>query len=407
MVLLELATYFFGAVVSLVVAIFLFGVKIKSKGEGSFYRVKLLLATCASIDVIQYSGNLLCIWNGFDYLLLDKFVVPVAFYVQIYLVSFAFLALLHSRLNVLKYRILLPVPILLISAAYVIAYWRFNGWTCSMENYISFTGTIPARLISALLYAIIFLEVILVLVSACVRIIKYREIIGNYFSGQQNISSSKPILLIFAVITYIGLASFDFVASKPAVDMALMWVNTILYMSFAIVVLNLQVTYIEASPAFLPSMSDEPSDVVSPEDDYKAGEDEDVRPAAAESESAADRRYVEDIVMVWSGRDDKPYLKDGITLGSAAAQMGISPRFLSSYINDIYEVNFNTWINMLRIDFVKAELKKGTAMTMSELALKAGFSELAAMSRVFKRLEGETPSQFRNKLSGNISESNA
>lgn len=404
MVLLELATYFFGAVVSLVVAIFLFGVKIKSKGEGAFYRVKLLLATCASIDVIQYTGNLLCIWNGFDYLLLDKFVVPVAFYVQIYLVSFAFLALLHSRLNVLKYRIILPVPILLVSAAYVIAFWKFNGWTSSMENYISFTETIPARLISALLYAIIILEVILVLVSACVRIIKYREIIGNYFSGQQKISSSKPILLIFAVITYIGLASFDFIASKPAVDMALMWVNTILYMSFAIVVLNLQVTYIEASPAFSPSMSDEPSDV-SQEDDYTASED--VRPAATESDNASDRRYVEDIVRVWSGSDDKPYLKDGITLASAAAQMGISPRFLSSYINDIYEVNFNTWINMLRIDFVKAELKKGTAMTMSELALKAGFSELAAMSRVFKRLEGETPSQFRNKLSDNISESNA
>lgn len=404
MVLLELATYFFGAVVSLVVAIFLFGVKIKSKGEGSFYRVKLLLASCAFIDVIQYTGNLLCIWNGFDYLLLDKFVVPVAFYVQIYLVSFAFLALLHSRLNVLKYRIILPVPVLLVSAAYVIAFWKFNGWTSSMANYISFAETIPARLISALLYAIIILEVILVLVAACIRIIKYREIIGNYFSGQQNISSSKPILLIFAVITYIGLASFDFVASKPAVDMALMWVNTILYMSFAIVVLNLQVTYIEASPAFSPSMSDEPSDV-SQEDDYIAGED--VRPAAAESDKAADRRYVEDIVRVWSGRDDKPYLKDGITLGSAAAQMGISPRFLSSYINDIYEVNFNTWINMLRIDFVKAELKKGTAMTMSELALKAGFSDLPAMSRIFKRLEGETPSQFRNKLSGNISESNA
>lgn len=405
MVLLELATYFFGAVVSLVVAVFLFGVKIKSKGEGSFYRVKRLLATCASIDVIQYTGNLLCVWNGFDYLLLDKFVVPVVFYVQIYLVSFAFLALLHSRLNVLKYRIILPVPVLLVSAAYVIAYWKFNGWTSSMANYISFTETIPARLISALLYAIIILEVILVLVAACVRIIKYREIIGNYFSGQQKISSSKPILLIFAVITYIGLASFDFIASKPAVDMALMWANTILYMSFAIVVLNLQVTYIEASPAFSPSMSDEPSDVESLVDENTAGAV--VGPAAAESDNAADRRYVEDIVRVWSGRDDKPYLKDGITLGSAAAQMGISPRFLSSYINDIYEVNFNTWINMLRIDFVKAELKKGTAMTMSELALKAGFSELAAMSRIFKRLEGETPSQFRNKLSENISESNA
>lgn len=251
MVLLELATYFFGAVVSLVVAVFLFGVKIKSKGEGSFYRVKRLLATCASIDVIQYTGNLLCVWNGFDYLLLDKFVVPVVFYVQIYLVSFAFLALLHSRLNVLKYRIILPVPVLLVSAAYVIAYWKFNGWTSSMANYISFTETIPARLISALLYAIIILEVILVLVAACVRIIKYREIIGNYFSGQQKISSSKPILLIFAVITYIGLASFDFIASKPAVDIALMWANTILYMSFAIVVLNLQVTYIEAFLHFL------------------------------------------------------------------------------------------------------------------------------------------------------------
>ena len=274
-----------------------------------------------------------------------------------------------------------------------------------MANYISFAETIPARLISALLYAIIILEVIIMLVAACVRIIKYREIIGNYFSGQQKISSSKPILLIFAVITYIGLASFDFIASKPAVDMALMWVNTILYMSFSIIVLNLQVTYIEASPAFSPSMSDEPSDVESMVDENTACEV--VGPAAAESDSAADRRYVEDIVRVWSGRDDMPYLKDGITLGSAAAQMGISPRFLSGYINDIYEVNFNTWINMLRIEFVKAELKKGTAMTMTELALKAGFSELAAMSRIFKRLEGETPSQFRNKLSDNISESNA
>ena len=149
-------------------------------------------------------------------------------------------------------------------------------------------------------------------------------------------------------------------------------------------------------------MSDEPSDVVSQEDDYKAGED--VRPAAADPDSAADRRYVEDIVGVWSKRDDKPYLKDGITLGSAASQMGISPRFLSSYINDIYEVNFNTWINMLRIEFVKSELKNGSSLSMSELALKAGFSDLPAMSRIFKRLEGETPSQFRNKLSDNISE---
>ena len=399
MVLLELATYFFGATVSLVIAVFLLGVNIEFGKGQAFSKVKRYMAICALIDLCLYSCDIMCMYYGVNYLLLDTFLVPVTFYLQLYLLSFAFFGLLHSPLRMKRYQIILPAPVIILTIAYLWTYYlRFDGvWT--EANYTVFLSTSAARLVTAILYIVIVAEVIVILVTTFLQVVRYRKLIGNYFSGQMESSGVNQTLIAYAFIAYIVMASLDFIISSAVADIIFMWVNTILYMAFAIVVLNMQAMYSKVSPAFAQSLPDD----TSYKTDLTAAEAKipgKVRMQTPEEggNNSASRRYVEDIVNVWSQRSDRPFLKDGITLGDAAAQMGISPRFLSGYINDIYEVNFNTWINMLRVGYVKEELSRGTSDSMTSIAMKAGFSDLSAMSRIFKRLEGETPSQFRQKL---------
>ena len=100
MVLLELATYFFGATVSLVIAVFLLGVNIEFGKGQAFSKVKHYMAICALIDLCLYSCDIMCMYYGVNYLLLDPFLVPVTFYLQLYLLSFAFFGSRRAVINV-------------------------------------------------------------------------------------------------------------------------------------------------------------------------------------------------------------------------------------------------------------------------------------------------------------------
>lgn len=397
MVLWELATYFFGATANLVVVMFLLGVKFElGKGE-SFYAVKHYMAICALIDVLLYSCDLLCMYEGVDYLLMDNFVVPVTFYFQVYLIAIAFFSLLHLPVKLDRRQILYAVPIMVMTALYIVAYCIKSDCTFTATAYSEFVSTKLAHVLSGFIYAVVVTEVVTVMVVVSVRVLKYRKTIGNFFSGAQETSGAKITMLVGGLIIYVIMASLDFILSSEVADLIFMWVNTFLYMIFSVIVMNMQVIYSKMTPAFdqkLPDKASYKADLVAVETEMP----EKLDVGDAEKDNAAARRYVEDIVTVWSGRADHPFLKDGITLGTAAAEMGISPRFLSGYINDIFDVNFNTWINMLRVNFVKEELKNGSEASMTELAGKAGFSDLPAFSRTFKRIEGMTPSEYKRTL---------
>lgn len=399
MVLWELATYFFGATANLVVVMFLLGVKFElGKGE-SFYTVKHYMAMCALVDVLLYSCDLLCMYEGVDYMLLDNFVVPVLFYIQVYLITIAFFNLLHLPIRLDRRQILYSVPIIGMTALYIAAYCIKSDYTFTATAYSEFVSTKLAHVLSGFIYAVVVTEVVTVMVVVSVRVLKYRKTIGNFFSGAQETSGAKIPMMVGGLIIYIIMASLDFILSSEVADLIFMWVNTFLYMIFSVIVMNMQVVYSKMTPAFsqkLPDKASYQADLVAVETELP--EKLDVRTDDAEKDNAAARRYVEDIVTVWSGRADHPFLKDGITLGTAASEMGISPRFLSGYINDIFDVNFNTWINMLRVNFVKEELKNGSEASMTELAGKAGFSDLPAFSRTFKRIEGMTPSEYKRTL---------
>ncbi len=70
----------------------------------------------------------------------------------------------------------------------------------------------------------------------------------------------------------------------------------------------------------------------------------------------------------------------------------------SKYLNNVMGMNFNSWINSMRIEEVKEQIEKSPETAMVEIAQHAGFTDSSAMTKVFKRVTGMTPTQYRNNL---------
>ena len=104
---------------------------------------------------------------------------------------------------------------------------------------------------------------------------------------------------------------------------------------------------------------------------------------------------------------EKPYLNGELTLPQLAAEVGISPHYLSQVINERLEQNFFDFVNRYRVEEVKQYLSTHTKDrdNITTLALDAGFNSKSAFYTAFKKLTGITPRQF--KVSVDISRSSA
>ena len=110
---------------------------------------------------------------------------------------------------------------------------------------------------------------------------------------------------------------------------------------------------------------------------------------------ATDTSSIDAIVTKWTRREDKPYLKESITIMQVAEQMGLNTRLLSNYLNSVKGRNFNAWINYLKVEETKLMLLADRSVSLSEIAFKMGFTDLASMSKIFKSIEGMPPSVYR------------
>lgn len=85
-----------------------------------------------------------------------------------------------------------------------------------------------------------------------------------------------------------------------------------------------------------------------------------------------------------------------ITAPEIASMIGIPPHTFSSILNNQYGKRFPDFINTYRINFVIAELDKGTNgnMSIEGIATEAGFASRSAFYNSFKKITGLTPSEY-------------
>ena len=93
---------------------------------------------------------------------------------------------------------------------------------------------------------------------------------------------------------------------------------------------------------------------------------------------------------------DKPYLDDQLMIYNLATQMHIPPYNLSRLINRYSGKSFFDFINSYRVEEFKQKILVHThfQQTLLAIALDCGFNSKSSFNRVFKKMTGQTPSEF-------------
>ena len=100
-------------------------------------------------------------------------------------------------------------------------------------------------------------------------------------------------------------------------------------------------------------------------------------------------------VEIWKTRK---FIEEGsgeeLSLRKVAKAVNIHPNYLSEKFKQVTGMNFVEYVARTRFEKACRLLRDGD-LRISDIAFVAGFQSLSQFNRVFKRLSGKSPTQFR------------
>ena len=419
---MEFLVYLCSGMICLVLGMVLIGVRTReNNGSHNFRFVLRSIAFSAFLDVLFDAVVIWLQWVKVDYAVTNHFFAPLIMYGQIFLGVGAVLKLFRSEKVNLRNLLLLISPVFVLTVLYIVAFLRETD-SITLASYVEFVKLGSANFLSGTLLVCLLVELLVVGFWLYREMSRYNRLLGDYYTDNHIENGHKVYSIMLAFVVYIVTTFFFFFFSgNPIHRLVVMCMNTGLFVLFTIVLINLQHIFNLVSPAFTyheaPQENKDTFTVAGDVNDSEDFMDSDMIPepssveetgsdvqASADTTSATeatDRRRIDEIVKQWSESPDKLYLTEGITLSSAADSMGVSPRLLSDFLNNIFEMNFNTWIKSLRVDEVKRLLRQTEPkMTLLDIAALTGFPDASSMSKAFKLFTGVTPSAYRTTLNG-------
>ncbi len=99
--------------------------------------------------------------------------------------------------------------------------------------------------------------------------------------------------------------------------------------------------------------------------------------------------------------EEKPFLKEDLSLAMLAGDLGITANQLSQVINQKSRSNFFNFINGYRVEAVKDKFKDPalSAYSILGIAYDSGFRSKSSFNKIFKETTGQTPLQYRKAVS--------
>ena len=392
--------YWVVVISAIVVGIFLLSIKYEGHlEEGSYRTIRLLLALGTLFDALICGVSGVCATHGLDPIVLNQHLVPIIFNVQLSIMAYAMMGLLHlrhiDRYTPWVYNISAAVATITLFVSYYIWSDGVFSWDC----YVSFIQECRFIFWFRTLYVT---YLVLALIRSCVHLVRashrYIHIVENYFSEEEVMSGRRLSGSVYVFVLYFLLSALVFLIPNAFVNQAIELGISICLMSFAIMIINLHNTYFKIYPPhnlakMLQSLEDRKNGVVA-EPKPKSMEE-----SVIESARTIMRGGIEDIITEWSQREDKPFVQESITLLDVAEETKLSPRLLSEFLNKYYKVNFCTWINTLRVEEVKRLLIEQPSLSIADISVMVGFSDPASLSKIFKKISNESPSAYKKRLS--------
>lgn len=91
------------------------------------------------------------------------------------------------------------------------------------------------------------------------------------------------------------------------------------------------------------------------------------------------------------------HYKEDISLEQAASRIGFSPYYFARLMKEYRDMSFVDYITSVRIANAK-KLLETTPLSVKEVGYEVGYEDPNYFTRVFKRMEGRTPSQYKNSF---------
>ena len=88
------------------------------------------------------------------------------------------------------------------------------------------------------------------------------------------------------------------------------------------------------------------------------------------------------------------HLTEEISLSVLAEEFHLNPQYISQLFKSEIGVNFLAYLTNIRIERAK-KLLLGTSLSIAEVSEQSGYGDYRVFTKVFKKSEGITPSQYR------------
>ncbi|MDD2595964.1 MAG: helix-turn-helix transcriptional regulator [Bacteroidales bacterium] len=238
------------------------------------------------------------------------------------------------------------------------------------------------QVIQSEIYSIYFclqLVVILILVSRALT--RYNKQMADYYSNLDNKVLYTPKYLLW-IILLISLSSIllsligkeSFVKASYQLFPSSIYALLLFYVGFISSKFNHDVQLAEDNLTELSKEQEETSDV--------------------ESNPQKMTVLQEQIVNVI--RDDELFKNADLKISDIASMLGTNRTYISRAINQTMNMPFSDLVNKYRIEYALSLMKNRefSQMTLSEIALKSGFSNESTFYRVFKHAMGVSPRQY-------------
>jgi len=112
------------------------------------------------------------------------------------------------------------------------------------------------------------------------------------------------------------------------------------------------------------------------------------------------RRHVEPDVVQRIKQYIADHSAEDISLERIAARVGLSPFYISKVFKEETGVNYIDFLTACRIERAKA-LLSDQALSLKEITFEVGYNDPNYFSRVFKKMNGLSPSEYRKTLINN------
>jgi len=351
-----------------VMAIVFLVLPIPSKKGLNKYRISLRILAGAYLTLAILNG-LLMVLNVETVNLISMPVLTISS-LQATLFASSLITLLNPSHITRSYLYLQLIPVLILTCIYALVAYKYGDPNINnFEKLIQFASN-PALIIRETLLLFYIFQLIYLTRSFRRQVRKYEKQIDNYFADSYQLQLPW-IKYFFYLALSIGICAIIscFVFSIYMV-LGFTIICTFFYIFFGIYYIQYPNTYVFIEPLI-----------------YSYTE------------------QIEEITKIpkridWSEMKQQIitnnyYLKPGVNIEEMASYLKIGRTTLSLLINTKEDMNFNTWINSLRVEKAKSLLIAYPEYNLTQIAEQIGYSESSNFSRQFKLITTESPSTWR------------